>query len=138
MSERIIAANENFTISLKGLILGNFSRYNPIVPKIRGIKKAPKPNPLLIIILARKCPLFPDQFFTAISGPETISESAMLRSVFHQNRYATQARRRYNAKPVMRIPTTNLILSSVNIDLLFTLLLAGFETFLPASSFSLF
>jgi hypothetical protein len=78
-------------------MLGNLRRYNPMQPKIRGIKNAPKPKPLVIIILARKCPLFPAQFLTAISGPETISESAMLRSVFHQKRYATQASRRYKA-----------------------------------------
>ena len=90
----MIVAKENLAISLNGLILGNLRRYNPIVPKIKGIKNAPNPNPLLIIILARKWPLLPDQFLTAISGPDTISESAMLRSVFHQKRKATQANSR--------------------------------------------
>ena len=125
-------------ISLNGLIFGNLRRYSPRVPKIRGIKNAPNPKPLVIIILARKWPLLPDQFLTAISGPESISESEILRSVFHQKRYATQAKRRYNAKPVMRIPITNLILSSVKKDFVFPELFVVFIFFLPVSSFSLF
>jgi hypothetical protein len=59
-------------------------------------------------------------------------------SVFHQKRYETHARRRYNAKPVMRIPVTNLILSSVKKDLDFPDPFTDLVLFLPASSFSLF
>jgi hypothetical protein len=62
-----------------------------------------------------------------------VSASGRLWSVFHQNRYATQARRRYNAKPVISIPNTNFILSSVKKDLDFALPLF---VFLPVSSFS--
>ena len=87
----------------------------------------------MIIIFARKWPLLPHQFFTAISGPEIISESGILRSVFHQKRYATQARRRYNAKPVMRIPITNLILSSVMKDLDFSEFFVDFYILLLVS-----
>src|ERR1035437_11833 len=49
-----------------------------------------------------------------------MSETGMLLTIFHQKRYAIQAKRRYKAKPVMRIPITNLILSSVKKDLVFT------------------
>jgi len=133
-----MVAKVNLAISLNGLMFGNLRRYNPRVPKIRGMKNAPKPKPLVIIILARKWPLFPDQFLTAISGPERISESEILRSVFHQKRYATQARSRYIAKPVMRIPITNLILSSVIKDFVFPELFVVLVFFLPVSSFSLF
>src|SRR5674476_747474 len=93
--ERMIAAKVNLAISFKGLIFGKLRRYSPSEPKMRGIKNAPYPKPYPIIILARKWPLLPDQFFTAISAPETISESGKLWSVFHQKRYATQAIRRY-------------------------------------------
>jgi hypothetical protein len=74
----MMAANVNLRIRLTGLIFGNLRRYNPIVPKIRGIKNAPNPNPYLIIISARKWPLFPDQFFTSISGPDKTSEVGRL------------------------------------------------------------
>jgi hypothetical protein len=96
------------------------------------MKNAPYPNPYPTIILARKCPLLPDQFFTFTSAFETTCESDRLRSVFHQNRYATQASSRYSAKPEIRIPNTNLILSSVkkDLDLAFV-----FTVFLPLFSF---
>src|SRR5512140_1282561 len=88
-----------------------------------------------MIIFARKWPLLPDQFFTLTSALDITCESVKLRSVFHQKRYATHARRRYRANPVISIPTTNFILSSVKKDLDLVLL---FFDFLPDSSFSFF
>src|SRR3972149_997225 len=137
MRDNIIAANVNFVIRFTGFILGNFRRYSPSEPKIMGIKNAPYPNPKAIKYLARNSPLFPDQFLTLISAPDNTSEFGRLSSNFHQTRYEIQASRRYSAKPVIRIPAMNLILSSVKKDFEFAEPLADFVFFLGDSSFSL-
>jgi len=42
ISERMMVAKVNLAINLNGLMLGNLRRYNPMQPKIRGIKKCSK------------------------------------------------------------------------------------------------